>query len=143
MPVALRLIRRIDGSLCLSDPHGLLTGDNREFPDPHFFAYLYLATTPEAAVAPDGGQVTLNLANAKAVYRVTGRRPDGVDVELVDFELRDPPALDEKLAAANREAKQDRAAQAEAADTSTAFPGDVVVRDDAGNEVPLTPVEGS
>lgn len=113
MPIALRLRRRIDGSLCLADDlhrvdalradDGTIISDGRRFPDTHWFRTSWLLETPEAKL--DGDTITLTLANATAVYRVTANEPRGYAVELVSSEVADTPPLDEAKAAANRAAK--------------------------------------
>jgi hypothetical protein len=130
MPIALRLNRRIDGSLVLKDAYdragplrgndGAVIRDEREFPAEHWFRYDWLLATPEATV--DGDVVRLELANATAVYRVTEAQARGYAVTLESSELRDPPPLDEAKAEANRAIKEGRTADALAL-TDQAAPG--------------------
>lgn len=148
MPIALRLNKRIDGSYvvvdtlgrgdAVRDGDGNVIGDNRAFPDVHWFRYSYLAEHSDLARL-DGDQVILELANGRAVYRITERQPNGVAVELVESELVDPAPLDEAKAAANRAAKEERAAQAlaagQAGEGSVAHAGRAVIRDEDGQEI--------
>ena len=106
MPIALRLNRRRDGSLCLTDAHSNPAGPDREFPAEHGFTYEWLANNADVARI-EGDTVTVTLANATAVYRIVNRRADALDLELESSELVDAPPIDEKAAAAIAAARKD------------------------------------
>lgn len=94
MAIPLRLRRRRDGSLCLTDSYGRTSGDDREFPQTHGFTMDWLVNNSNVA-RMTGDEITLNMANACALYRVTDRRADAVDVELVESSLFDPAPIDD------------------------------------------------
>lgn len=110
--IALRLNIRRDGTVCLVDADGRAASPDREFPSPHGFTYETLAAL---GARQDGDTVTLELANGRAVYAIVERVPTGVNVELVESELFDPPPIDETKAeqiAAERQAARDADGQA-------------------------------
>lgn len=70
----LRLRRRRDGSLCLTDPVGRIDGDGRVFPSEHLFLFGWLngegASVARVELTDAGRVIRLRLANAEAVYAV-------------------------------------------------------------------------
>lgn len=103
--IPLRLRRRRDGSLALTDAGGAIATDGREFPTPHLFVFGWLYGEGSSVAKVDGDRLTLTLANAEAVYRVVPNDDpvmanQGVLCELDAVELFDPEPIDEQVAAA-------------------------------------------
>lgn len=106
--IPLRLNKRRDGSLCLTDALGRGTGDAREFPPVHVFGYQWVANVGSDVARIEDGEVTLTLANATARYRVVDEGPTAVRGELIESSLSDPPAIDEDKAGAIAARRADR-----------------------------------
>lgn len=119
--IALRLERRRDGSVCVTDGHGSTTSPDREFPSPHGFTYDKLLELGAELV---GDRVTLTLANGRAVYQIVERVPTGVNVELVESSLSDPPPIDEGKAAEIAAARAEREAAERLAAAQAIVDGD-------------------
>lgn len=113
--IPLRLNKRRDGSLVLTNAFGVSAAEDRAFPEVHDFGYEWLATGGAGVVQIENNQVILNLANAKAVYDIVDQFPGGVRGELLEADYFDAPPLDETTAAeiaekvaAQREAERQR-----------------------------------
>jgi hypothetical protein len=101
----LRLRRRADGTLALTDGAGRITGDDRAFPPLHVFS-LGQVIGPEAIARLDGQQVVVELCNARARYNIVDNGETTITAELAEAALSDAPPFDEK-AAAKRAAERD------------------------------------
>lgn len=126
--IALRLNKRRDGSYVVLDVNGSATGPDRAFPDVHAFTYDRLLDFGPAAKI-DGDQLTLELANATAVYRITERRAATLDVELVDESFTEPTPIDEARAEEIAAARE--AASTDPTELTQAHAGRAVVDEDA------------
>lgn len=107
--IPLRLRRRRDGSLALTDAEGRVGSESRAFPAEHVFTpTTLLSLAGVGAFAMDGDTITVSLVNAAATYRVTERRPNGEIVAVVvESSLLDPPPIDADAAAAIAAARQE------------------------------------
>lgn len=143
--IALRLNIRRDGTICLTDAAGSASTPDRQFPPVHAFTYDKIVALGPAARL-DGARLTLELANARAVYRVlrdpvAARAALGLDeppadddghpapisfvaVELETWDLFSPPPIDEAGGARYRAAARD-SVEAGAGDVASA--GSVLV----------------
>lgn len=129
--IPLRLNKRRDGSLCLTDADGRAAGKDREFPTPHHFSHEWLLAN-SANATMSGDTLQLELANARATYRITDRPQNMVTAELVDSELFDAPPIDEdKAAEIAAQVAAERAANPQPGDggASIAMAGSVVVEE--------------
>lgn len=81
--------------MLLLDSDGRAT-DAATFPDAFTFTLGWLGSSGVARLAD--GEVTIELGNARARYRVDSSTDATLTGALVDFELFDPPAIDEALA---------------------------------------------
>lgn len=99
--IPLRLRRRRDGSLALTDVEGRVNGERRVFPANHVFTPSKSIDLASAgALEMSGVIVTVRLCNATAVYRVTERRANGeIVVEIESAKVTDTPPVDAKAAA--------------------------------------------
>lgn len=97
--IPLRLRRRRDGSLALTDANGAVSGTDRAFPPHHFFTFLWLVGDGASVAQTTVDTVTLTLANASAVYRITEVGDVGVSADLVSADMYDAPSIDEAEAA--------------------------------------------
>lgn len=128
----LRMRRRRDGTMVVTDHMSVVLGAGSEypaFPPVYTFNWDWLNGTDGSKVArvkrDDEGApigVSLVFANATASYDVTGQilkdgNPRSLSAALTSFELLDPPPVDNKIAAkrAKEYAARDRKAATEAA----------------------------
>ena len=102
----LRLRRRADGSLALTDGAGRVTGPDRAFPPLHVFAVSQVIG-PEAIARIDGQQIVVELCNARALYVIADYGETTITARLADASLSVPPPIDETLAA-KRAAERDQ-----------------------------------
>lgn len=94
--IPLRLRRRRDGSLCLTDANSSVTSPDRAFPETHAFRFDWMRDNKVVSVV-DGDQVKIELANGRATYRIVeGDDPSAIYVELIpdSVELFDPPPVE-------------------------------------------------
>lgn len=97
--IPLRLRRRRDGTLALTDERGAVDGDGRVFPESHVFPASWLISSGGVATL-DGDTLTLTLCNASATYRIVEQDAAGnLHGELEAASLGDTPKIDEKAAA--------------------------------------------
>lgn len=99
--IPLRLRKRRDGTLALTDAEGRVSGSDRAFPAEHVFtATTALNLAGAGALALNGDTITVTLCNAGATYRVTEQRANGeLAATLEKASLLDVPPIDEKAAA--------------------------------------------
>jgi hypothetical protein len=97
--IALRLRKRRDGSLCLTDVDGRTSGNDRYFPEDHYLTFDFLARNSSIITMTDT-ELKLSLANAEAVYEIISHDPDGVSLHLTKSSLSEPAPIDEHVAAA-------------------------------------------
>lgn len=100
--IPLRLNKRRDGSVVLTNHLGIGDAADREFPPEHVFGYEWLATGGAELARLEGDQVVLTLGNGTATYEITERGPGGVRGRLVDSALSDAPPIDDERAASIR-----------------------------------------
>lgn len=133
---ALRMRRRRDGSLCITDKNGSTTSPDRDkdLPLEHHITFEMLARESEI-VSMKGDLITLEYANAKLVYRIVERHANGVDVQLESCELVDAPPIDEAKAEEIASAFAAANAAGVGVDRSVANAGSAVVTDNDGNVV--------
>jgi hypothetical protein len=138
--IPLRLRRRRDGSVALTDERGAVDAETYQVPSPHLFLYSWLMGAGSTVADVRVGAIILNLANARLVYETVtadeghreafARQINGHDDEtaarmvaaftnqghvarLVSAEAFDAPPVDEAIAA-ERQAERERREAAEA-----------------------------
>lgn len=95
--IPLRLRRRRDGTLALTDHRSAVDAPDYAVPAAHLFTHGWLLREAAAARAING-VVTISLVNAKLTYRITELTPDGAMTTFESGEVFDAPAIDEQLA---------------------------------------------
>lgn len=94
----LRLRKRRDGTLALTDAARQVNGPDREFPAEFVFTPT-LVMGSGGAVRLAGDRLLVELVNGRAEYAVTGVRPNGeLAATLASSELFDAPPVDEAKA---------------------------------------------
>jgi hypothetical protein len=97
--IPIRLRRRRDGSVALTDHRGVVDAPTYQLPREHLFTYAWLLGGGAAVATPgppgDDRTITLSLANATAVYRVTGvdEGDRGLIATLVEASAFDAPLV--------------------------------------------------
>lgn len=100
----LRLRRRRDGSLALTDASGAVAGETRQFPPRHLFLYSWLYGEGSTVTKVGEDSVVLTLANGVGTYGIIEHENPGLDAqgiycELVDASYTDLVPIDEEKAA--------------------------------------------
>lgn len=114
--IPLRLRRRRDGSLALTDATGAIDSDARTFPSPYVFPFSWLlGADGRRAATFTTDTVELELANAKATYAVKEQTDQGLVCELVKSSLSKPAPVDETEAEQRQAAREARQREEEIA----------------------------
>ena len=98
--ISLRLNIRRDGSVVLTDRHGVADSEHRQFPPVFFFEHALLLTHHRyVELDVPARKLVLRFANAVGYYDIAAVAPNGFDCVLDTQELGDAPPIDEDRAA--------------------------------------------